>query len=210
MTISNFDLDPLQYFTLAGLCWSACLKMSEVRLELMTDLEQYLMIEKGTRGDVSMITTRYAKANIPYIPKTYDSSKPNVFLGHFDMNNLYGGVMSEPLPVGDFRWLSRTEIDSLDIGKIEPYAMAGYILEVTLSYPKQLHELHSDYPLAPESTFVRLSDLSPYNEHHYRSLTKTTKTEREDKIIDRKLIPTLRDKVEYVLHYRHLQFYLEQ
>ncbi|KAK3107749.1 hypothetical protein FSP39_021357 [Pinctada imbricata] len=210
MTISNFDLDPLQYFTLAGLCWSACLKMSEVQLELITDLEQYLMIEKGTRGGVSMITTRYAKANNPYIPETYDSTKPNVFLGYFDMNNLYGGVMCEPLPVGDFRWLSRTEIDSLYIGKIEPYAMTGYILEVTLSYPKQLHELHSDYPLAPESTFVRLSDLSPYNEHHYRSLTKTRKTDGEDKIIDRKLIPTLRDKVEYVLHYRYLQFYLEQ
>lgn len=65
--MESFDLDPAQYYTLAGMCWSACLKMTGVELELLTDIEQYQMIEKGIRGGVAMMTLRYA--DNPYIEK---------------------------------------------------------------------------------------------------------------------------------------------
>lgn len=106
VSIESFNLDPAQYFTLAGMCWSACLKMTKVELELLTDIDQYQMIEKGIRGGVAMMTTRHAEANNPDIPETFDEKKPREYLGYFDMNNLYGGAMLEPVPVRDFGWLS--------------------------------------------------------------------------------------------------------
>lgn len=87
ISLKSFDLDPAQYYTLAGMCFSACLKMTGVELELLTDIKQYQMIERGVCGGVAMMTLRYAEANNPYIGKTYGPSKANVYLGYFDMNN---------------------------------------------------------------------------------------------------------------------------
>jgi hypothetical protein len=83
VSMKSYEFDPAQYYTLAGMCWSACLEMSNVKLELLTDLEQYQMIEVGVRGGVSMITTRHAKANNPYVYERYDPNQPNVYLGYF-------------------------------------------------------------------------------------------------------------------------------
>lgn len=206
ITIKSFDLDPAQYYTLAGLCWSACLKMSGIELELLTDIEQYQMIEKGVRGGVAMMTLRYAEANNPYIQESYDSSKPNVYLGYFDMNNLYGGAMVEHLPVRDCHWLSEKETSELDILNVDKDASTGYILEVTLEYPRHLHDEHNDLPLAPESLIIKVEDLSPYCRNLYKSLHKQ-KTSGE---ISKKLVPTLNTKEKYVVHYRNLQFYIQK
>lgn len=206
ISMKSFDLDPAQYYTLAGMCWSACLKMTGVELELLTDIEQYLMIEKGVRGGVAMITSRFAEANNPYIEQNYNPSKPNVYLGYFDMNNLYGGAMIESLPVRDFKWLSANEISELDIMNVDKNAKNGYILEVTLEYPSHLHDVHNDLPLAPESLSIKIEDLSPYCQELYKIFHKQ-KIEGE---ISRKLVPTLRTKHKYVVHYRNLQFYLQQ
>lgn len=205
VSIDSFDLDPAQYFTLAGMCWSACLKMTKVELELLTDIDQYQMIEKGIRGGVAMMTTRHAEANNPYIPETYDENKPREYLGYFDMNNLYGGAMLEPLPVGDFGWLTENEISQLDVMNIQKKSDIGYILEVTLSYPENLHDLHSDLPLAPESVTVHVDNLSPYCREEFNKINNKTKG-----VVSKKLIPTLRKKEKYVLHYRNLQFYLRE
>lgn len=60
--MKSFDLYPAEYYTLAGMCVSACLKMTGFELELLTDFEQYQMIERGIRGSVAMMVMRYAKA----------------------------------------------------------------------------------------------------------------------------------------------------
>ncbi|KAK3106169.1 hypothetical protein FSP39_014172 [Pinctada imbricata] len=207
LTIENFDLDPAQFYTLAGLCWSACLKMTGVRLELITDAEQFQMIEKGTRGGVAMITRRYTEANNKDIPDTFDETQTSEYFGYFDMNNLYGGAMVEPLPVGDFRWLSPKEIES-DVFSFEENAKTGYILEVSLGYPSHLHLLHSDYPLAPTSLQIKENNLSPYCKKLY-AMFRNTQSDG-DKVVSKKLVPTLWDKEEYVVHYRNLQLYLKQ
>lgn len=164
------------------------------------------MIEKGVRGGVAMITSRFAEANNPYIEQNYNPSKPNVYLGYFDMNNLYGGAMIESFPVRDFKWLSANEISELDIMNVDKNAKNGYILEVTLEYPSHLHDVHNDLPLAPESLSIKIEDLSPYCQELYKIFHKQ-KIEGE---ISRKLVPTLRTKHKYVVHYRNLQFYLQQ
>lgn len=205
VSMESFDLDPAQYFTLAGMCWSACLKMTKVQLELLTDVDQYQMIERGIRGGVAMMITRHAEANNPYIPETFDENKPREYLGYYDMNNLYGGAMLEPLPVGDFCWLSNDEIAHLDIMNITKNSEMGYILEVTLTYPDKLHDHHSDLPLAPESVNILVDDLSPYCREQFQQINKKQKG-----VVSKKLIPTLRKKEKYVLHYRNLQFYIQE
>jgi hypothetical protein len=173
------------------------------------------MIEGGVRGGVSMITTRHARANNPYIKERYDPNQPNVYLGYFDMNNLYGGamvkplpkgdfrwLMVKPLPKGDFRWLCRKEISDLDIMNIQNDAATEYILEVTLDYPDH----HNDLPLAAQSLSIKVDDLSPYCLELFKKLHKA-KTKGE---ISKKLVPTLDTKTKYVVHYRNLQFYIAQ
>ena len=68
--------------------------------------------------------------------------------------------MSEYLPYGEFEWLKN--VDELDIMSINKKSDVGYILEVDLKYPKELHELHNDYPLAPERLTVTNDILSNY------------------------------------------------
>ena len=69
--IKNYKLDPAHYYTAAGLAWDATLKVTEVELELLSDIDMLLMVEKGIRGGVSMISNRYGKANNKYMGKRF-------------------------------------------------------------------------------------------------------------------------------------------
>ena len=86
-----------------GLSWDALLKKTGIELELFTDYEMHLFVERGMRGGISMVSKRYAKANNPYV-SGYDPSKQNKFIMYLDANNLYGWAMSKPLPKRDFKW----------------------------------------------------------------------------------------------------------
>ena len=81
----------------------------------------------------------------------YDESKDLSYISYLDANNLYGWAMSQSLPTGNFRWLSTTEVNRFDIFRIENDYKKGYVMEVDLEYPEELHDLHNDLPLAPES-----------------------------------------------------------
>ena len=102
--LEQYGLDPAHYFTGPGLSWDALLKRSNVRLELLMDYDMYLFIEKGMRGGTSMVSKRFSKANNPYL-KDFDRSKPTSYILYLDVNNLYGWVMSQSLPIGNFQWL---------------------------------------------------------------------------------------------------------
>ena len=81
------------------------LKTSGVTLELLTDIDMLLMIEKGLRGGISMISNRHGKDNSPYMGSDYDEKKPTKYNTYLDANNLYGCAMIQPLPVCKFEWL---------------------------------------------------------------------------------------------------------
>ena len=172
--LKNYSLDPAWYYTSPGLSWDALLKHSEVKLELLTDPDKLLLFEKGIRGGISMISNRYGQANNKYMEEKYDPSHPSKYLAYLDANNLYGWAMMKPLPVGDFKWMEEREL--------EHWEDFPCILEVDLDYPKDLHDLHNDYPLAPER--LKIGGVE-------------------------KLIPNLWGKKKYVLHHKNLKLYQE-
>ncbi len=94
--LKSYELDPAHYFTAPGLSWDACLRKSGVTLELLTDIDMHLMIEKGIRGGISTITHRYSTANNKHMKKDYDPSKESSYIIYLDANNLYGWAMNPP------------------------------------------------------------------------------------------------------------------
>ena len=108
--------------------------MTVIKLEKISDIDKYLFIEKGTRGGVSYIAKRYAKANNKYM-NDYDPEKPLTFITYLDKNNLYVWTMSEYLPYEKFDWLEN--IDEFNVIKINEKSDIGYVLEVDLKYPKE-------------------------------------------------------------------------
>ena len=87
--------------------------------------------------------------------KNYDPTKESKFIVSLDANNLYGWGMNQYLLYGKCRWLKN--IDNFDVNSIEENSPIGYILEVDLEYPDILHELHNDYPLAPEKLAIPMT-----------------------------------------------------
>ena len=198
--LKYYGLDPCHYFSSPGLAWDAMLKMSGVRLRLIDDVDMHLFIEKGMRGGISYIAKRYCRANNEFV-KGYDSSLEKSFITYWDVNNLYGAAMLKYLPYDEFEWLSDDKIDSIDFNCVSAESNLGYTLEVDLNYPSKLHELHDDYPLAPEKMRVSKDMLSDY----CLSIAEKCDVKVGDVA---KLIPNLRDKSCYVLHYRALQLYV--
>ena len=148
-----------------------------------------------------MANKRYAKANNPLV-EGYNPVEPTNYITYLDANNLYGWAMSQPLPKSGFHW-RRVMPTEEQIMKIRPNAKKGWILEVDLEYPKELHDLHNDYPLAPEKRETEQWKMSEYQRRLMADLgLEPPRTE--------KLVLTLEDKEKYVTHCKNLQFYLSQ
>lgn len=184
MSLHYFKLDPAYYVTAPGFSWDAMLLYTDVRLELITDLEIYQMIEKGIRGGLAQCSLRHAEANNKYLPN-FDHSKPSSYLIYLDCNNLYGFAMMKKMPISDFKFLSPEQTSNLNFETISDDSEYGYILEVDLEYPYNLHGAHCDLPLCVE-----------------KLIPPGGKSE--------KLVANLYNKTSYVIHYIHLKECLKQ
>ena len=100
------------------------LKMTNIKLELMTDVDIFQFIEKGIRGGVSYIANRYGKANNNYM-KEYNEKAPSKYIMYLDANNFYGWAMSQYLPTGNFKWMTDKEIRKIDLGKYKENGKKG-------------------------------------------------------------------------------------
>ena len=130
----QYGLDPAHYYTSPGLSWDALLKKTGAELNLLTDYDQHLFIEKGMRGSISMVSKRHARANNPLV-EGFNPSKPK-------SHNLYGWAMSQPLPTGGFKWVEEPLRLAEIIAEHPADSLEGYILEVDLEYPAELHDAH--------------------------------------------------------------------
>ena len=177
MCLKEYELDPAHFLSLYGLAWQACLKKTNVELELLTDYDMVLMVEEGIRGGICHSIHQYAKANNKYM-KNYDDNEESSYIQYLDAYNLYGWAMSKKLPVNGFKWTDNNMINKEFIKSYNENDKKGYILEVDVKYPKKLHDLHSDLPFL-----------------HERMETNKCK----------KLVCNLYDKNKYVVHINSLK-----
>ena len=193
-----YGLDPCHYYTAPGFSWDAMLKMTGVKIECFKEgqLDMLQMVQQGMRGGMSMISTRYAKANNKYMTN-YNPNEASSYITYLDANNLYGWAMSQYLPIGEYRWCSE-DFTAERIAQLTDTDNVGYIFEVDLDVPAALHDYFNDYPLAPETTSFAPSPVM-----------EALRTKLDiGKAQVNKLIPNLYNKKNYVLHYRNLQLYL--
>ena len=145
-----YELDPAHFLSAPGLARQACLKENGVKLELLTDVDMLLMVEKGIRGGICKATHRYAKANNKYM-KNHDKSKKPSYIQYYDANSLYAWAISQKLPVDGFKWKKNVSKFNEDfIKNYDEDDDKGYILKVDVKYPENLVNFHSDLPFFTE------------------------------------------------------------
>ena len=99
------------------------------------------MLERGIRGGITQAVRKYASANNKYMGDKFNSNEDTTYLQYLDANSLYGWTMSQPLPTGGFKWV---DVNPNEISDLATRTDKGYILEVDVSYPKDLHDSHND------------------------------------------------------------------
>ena len=178
--LRHYSLDPVHFYTSPGLAWHACLKCTRIKLELLTNPDMLLMFEQGIRGGITQVVHKYAAANNPYMGDKFDPNEDTTYLQYPDANNLYGWAMSQPLPTGGLKW---ADVSPNEISELATRTDKGYILEVDVSYPKELHNQHNDLPFMCERMEINGVE---------------------------KLVPNLRNKKNYVIHIQALNQLLQQ
>ncbi|XP_050059716.1 uncharacterized protein LOC126551002 [Aphis gossypii] len=178
LCLSTLELDPAHYMTAPGFAYDCMLKYTKIELERLKCPNMLLFIENSIRGGITQSTKRYAKANIPNIEGlNYNSNEPITWITYLDCVNLYGKSMLTELPFKDFEWVDDFNID---VTKIADDSEVGYILQVDVDYPKNLHKTHNDFP------FLTLNECSPNSNV-------------------KKLLTTLLPKKNYIVHYKNLK-----
>ena len=166
--LRHYRLDPVHFYTSPGLAWKACLKHTGIKLELLTDPDMILMFEQGIRGGITQAVRKYASANNKYMGDRFDPKSESSYLQYLDTNNLYGWAMSQPLPTGGCKWV---DVNPNEISELATRTDKGYLLEVDVSYPRELHNPHNDLPFMCERMEINGVE---------------------------KLVPNLRDKKSYI------------
>ncbi|XP_046806306.1 uncharacterized protein LOC124419769 [Lucilia cuprina] len=173
----SYSLDPCHYYTAEELSWDAMLKITKFRFASLTDKTMISFLQKGLRGDVAVCSQRYAKANNKYL-EDYNDQLPAKYLIQFENENLYDWAMSQVLPERDFKWL--TDVEKFSLDSLTNDNNYGYILEVDLKYPQEVHDLHNSLPFCCEKkTFLDFKE--------------------------EKLLVDLNDKHNYIIYHKNLQ-----
>jgi hypothetical protein len=190
----NYKLDCTYYYTAPSLSWDSMLRKTNIKLELLTDIDMVNFVENGIRGGLSQISKRYAEANNKYM-KNYDTEKEDSYITYLDANNLYGGAMSEYLPYEGFKW-NKEKWDTERISELDNKGDKGYLFNVDLHIPEKLHDYFNGYVPLPLNKSVKKNELNEWQQKDYN----------ESKI--EKLCCSLHDRKEYTVNYRMLKLAL--
>ena len=176
--IEKYELDSAHFLSAPRLAWQACLRKTKVELELLTNIDMLLMVEKWIRGGICQAIHKHAKANNNYM-SNYNKDIISSYLMYLDANNLYGWAQSQKLPVNGFKWVKNlSQFNEIFIRDYDENSDIGYFLEVDIYYSEKLLNLHKDLPFLAERK-------------------KINKVE--------KLIGSIEDKEKYVIHIRVLK-----
>ena len=178
MCLKIYGFGPAKFLSAPGLAWQATFKKIKVKLDLFTDIDMLLMVEKGIRGGICHSINRYARANNKYL-KNFDKNKESSYIQYWDENNSYGWAMSQKHPVNYFEWIKNTSQFNEDFIKNDnEESDEGCFVEVDIQFLEKLHESHNNLPFLPERM-------------------KLEKVE--------KLVANLHDKTEHVMQIRSLK-----
>ena len=133
-----------------------------------------LMFERGIRGGITQAVHRYTPANNSYMGDKFDPKECTSYLQYLDANSLYRWAMSQSLLTGGFRWVS---IKPNEVRELAARTDKGYLLEVDVSYPRELHDSYNDLPFMCER--IKINRV-------------------------KKLVPNLHNKRNYVIHIQAL------
>ena len=152
------------------------LKKTKVKLDLSTDIDMLLMVEKGIKGGICNDIHQYVKANNRHM-KDHDKNKEPSYLKYWDVNNLCEWAMSQNLPVNGSNWGENTSQFDEDFAKsYNEDSNERHFLEVHFQHPEEFHELHNDLPFSSERMKIKKVE---------------------------KVVANLHDKKEYVTHIRN-------
>ena len=178
--MGQYGLDPCHYFSLPGLSLDSALKHTGAEIELLTDYNIFLAFEKSIRGGCTQLVKKYSKSNNIFLNEKFDAQDESKYIYYLDANNLYGHAMCSPLPISNFRYVQPSEFSADSIVNMSDDAEYGYLFDVTILYPDHLHDEHNQLPFLCE-----------------------TKTPPGSKVP--KLLATLSNKENYVVHYTALK-----
>jgi hypothetical protein len=200
MSLKYYKLDAANYLTSSSMAWDAMLLYTNIKLELISDEEILIMIEKSKRGGLCFVgSKRHAKANNIQMDKLYNKNIESSYISYIDANNLYGWAMCQMLPYKDIKWADINKIKLDDILNTSDDSETGYFIECDLIFPRgEIHKKLKQFPPCPESRAPNENLFSDYQKKLMKENGANTK--------NTKLIPHLEDHISYVLHYKNLKF----
>ena len=177
MCLKIYHLDSVNFLPAPVLARQTALKKTEVKLELLTNIDIRLMVKKDILGGICHAIHRYANANNKYM-KYYDKNKESSYLKYWGVNDLYGWAMLQKLLGNKFERIKDTsKFNESFIKSYDENSAEGYFLEADIQYPENLHKLHNDLPFLPEKIEIEKVE---------------------------KFVANLHDKTGYVMHIRNL------
>jgi len=190
----------LNYISLPSLSQDAMLMTCKQPLGLIHDDETREYFESSKRGGIVQAgCQRHAVANNKYM-KNYDKNTDSSYIIYMDMNNLYGGAMSQPMP---YELLEPIDLTLDEILNQSNDAEIGYFVEYDVEVPNELHDKFKDYPLCPTSSNIEFTSLSQYQ----KQILKDNNRKHNSK--SKKLILDLHNKTNYRSHYVYLKKIVE-
>jgi hypothetical protein len=179
MIHSNYGLDVCHYYSIASLSFDAMLKFSKVKIDKISESDIQNFATKSVRGGICVVNRKIVEANNHYM-KNFDSNLPESYLMYLDFNSLYSKTMLYKLPVSNFRFLEKEEIQNFDLDEVDLEGDYGFILEVDIVYPNSVRIGHNELPFFPVKQKIANSN-------------------------EEKLLLTLEDKDHYIVHARNLK-----